>query len=100
MFYKYVPTTKVVPVAETYEIPSEIKEVLQDAIDVTETKVIVSYEIDGTDLRYYEKVSEYVKGKPDPFDVYSAPVEGESGENKEGTNGSGGTGGYLLNETK
>ena len=65
--YDYIPTNKVVPKIEQYQIPNSIKnELEEDITEMEETKEII-YEIDGTDLKNYEKSKDYVKGKVNPF---------------------------------
>lgn len=68
LFYEYRPSTKIVPIIEPYKVPNTIKEEL-DAIvkDIEQEKVEIVYEIDGTDLKNYEKSNDYQKGKVNPF---------------------------------
>lgn len=66
--YDYIPTNKIVPKIEQYQVPNSIKAELEESINAIEeeqTKIV--YEIDGTDLNNYEKSKEYQKGKVNPF---------------------------------
>lgn len=66
--YDYIPTNKVVPKIEQYQVPNSIKEELEaTANDIEEEKTKIVYEIDGTDLKNYEKTNDYEKGKANPF---------------------------------
>lgn len=66
--YDYIPTNKIVPKVEQYQVPNNIKEELNESVNSIEdeqTKIV--YEIDGTDLNNYEKTKDYQKGKVNPF---------------------------------
>lgn len=66
--YDYIPTNKIVPKIEQYQAPNNIKEELKDYItEEEEQKTQIVYEIDGTDLKNYEKTKDYQKGKVNPF---------------------------------
>lgn len=66
--YDYIPTNKIVPKIEQYQVPNAIKQELEDsAKDIDEQKTQIVYEIDGTDLKNYEKAKDYQKGKANPF---------------------------------
>ena len=67
--YDYIPTTKVVPKVEQYQraknVENEIATQEENEEDYYTPKMV--YEIDGTDLKNYEKSKEYQKGKVNPF---------------------------------
>lgn len=66
--YDYIPTNKIVPKIEQYQVPNAVKEELKENIeDIEENKTQIVYEIDGTDLKNYEKSKDYQKGKVNPF---------------------------------
>ncbi len=66
--YDYIPTNKIVPKIEQYQAPNTIKQELEDYIsEEEEQKTQIVYEIDGTDLKNYEKTKDYQKGKVNPF---------------------------------
>lgn len=66
--YDYIPTNKIVPKIEQYQVPDAVKEELNEGIDDIEAnKTQIVYEIDGTDLQNYEKSKDYQKGKVNPF---------------------------------
>ncbi len=66
--YDYIPTSKIVPKIEQYQVPNNIKEELEKNInDIQENQAQIVYEIDGTDLKNYEKSKDYQKGKVNPF---------------------------------
>lgn len=67
--YDYIPTNKIVPKIEQYQIPNNIQEELNEsANDLEEESTQIVYEIDGTDLKNYEKTKDYEKGKLNPFE--------------------------------
>jgi len=66
--YDYIPTNKVVPKIEQYQVPNAIKQELEETINELEEETTqIVYEIDGTDLKNYEKSKDYQKGKVNPF---------------------------------
>lgn len=66
--YDYIPTNKIVPKIEQYQVPNNIKKELDDYVTEEEQqKTQIVYEIDGTDLKNYEKTNDYQKGKVNPF---------------------------------
>ncbi|MBO5478368.1 MAG: hypothetical protein J6A04_01410 [Clostridia bacterium] len=66
--YDYIPMNKVVPKIEQYEVPNNIKEELEESIEeTTNTMTPIVYEINGSDLKLYEKTKDYEKGKVNPF---------------------------------
>ena len=68
LFYDYIPISKVVPVIEQYKTSNTVTESLQNDILADTTNVIVTREIDGTDLSVYEQSKDYKKGKANPFE--------------------------------
>lgn len=77
LFYDYIPTGKVVPIIEQYQTSEDIKKEINETVNTESTEIIVTYEIDNTDLRTYEKSNEYDKGKENPFADYTAQQEKE-----------------------
>lgn len=66
--YDYIPTNKIVPKIEQYQVPNNIQEELKSTVnDISEEQTKIVYEIDGTDLNNYEKTNDYQKGKVNPF---------------------------------
>lgn len=79
LFYDYNPTTVKIPTAvETYSLPTEMQEELEETLQTTETQNLVqTYSVDGKDLDRYERTKDYEKGKPNPFSP-TATVEDSS----------------------
>ena len=48
---------------------SEVKEELDKAVQNEEERIIVTYEIDDSDLSGYKKQGSYKEGKVDPFSI-------------------------------
>ena len=66
--YDYIPTSKIVPKIEQYQVPNNIKEEIQNSINDTEEKQPqIVYEVNGQDLKNAEKSKDYQKGKVNPF---------------------------------
>ena len=80
--YDYIPTNKVVPKIEPYQVSNSVKKELEESInDIDEQTTQIVYEIDGTDLNNYEKTKDYQKGKVNPFADISQPSSGQSNGN-------------------
>lgn len=86
LLYEYVPTNKLIPEKVSYITPENVKEELNKQDDVNESQVILTYEIDSTDLSNYQKVNKYKPGKTNPFSSYE--TESASSQNKTNTNNS------------
>ena len=103
IFYQYVPFAKKIPEEISYKTPSNVKEALQAAGAVDEDKVILTYELDQTDLNNYQRINEYKPGKPNPFSSYEKEVvdddtetgssskSGNSSSSKSGSNSGSGS---------
>lgn len=70
LLYGYVPTNKVIPEKVSYTTPSNVKEELSQVNGVDESEVILTYEVDSTDLNNYQKIKDYKPGKANPFSSY------------------------------
>ena len=51
---------------------------MQTSNEADSTEVVITYQIDSTDLKNYQKINEYVPGKKNPFAVLPEDVEGNS----------------------
>ena len=70
LFYDYVPITKIVPTVQAYQTPNSVTETLKNDILTEASDVIITREIDKTDLALYEETKNYTKGKANPFEKY------------------------------
>lgn len=86
LLYEYVPMSKTVPNPVSYTTPEDVQQELAASSDVDNSQIILTYEVDSTDLNNYERINDYQPGKANPFSSYET-----SGENTT-TSGSG-TGG-------
>ncbi len=98
LLYKYVPANKIIPEKVSYTTPENVKTELQTDENVDDSEVVVTYQIDSTDLSNYKKIQEYVPGKKNPFasvqqdnstagsNSNSGTTENSSSNNKLNTN--------------
>ena len=98
LLYKYVPANKIIPEKVSYTTPENVKTELQTYENVDDSEVVVTYQIDSTDLSNYKKIQEYVPGKKNPFasvqqdnstagsNSNSGTTENSSSNNKSNTN--------------
>jgi len=86
ILYKYAPSSKTLPEEISYTTPQNVKEKLVSIEGVDEDKVILTYELDQTDLYNYQRINEYKPGKSNPFSTYETQKAENNDEN--GTSGS------------
>lgn len=89
LLYEYAPMSKTIPNPVSYQRPQEVQEELASSDNIDESKVIMTYEVDSSDLNSYERTQDYVPGKANPFSSYVT-----SGTD---TNGSGSSNGGSTN---
>ena len=93
ILYEYVPSNKILPEEVSYVTPQNIKEELKNSDSIEEDKVILTYEIDESDLTDYQKIKYYKPGKVNPFSTYEEKTEENQTQNGQNTtnNNSGST---------
>lgn len=93
ILYEYVPSNKILPEEVSYVTPQNIKEELNSSNSVEEDKVILTYEIDESDLANYQRIKDYKPGKVNPFSTYEEKTEENQSQNGQYTtnNNSGST---------
>lgn len=93
ILYEYVPSNKILPEEVSYVTPQNIKEELNSSNSVEEDKVILTYEIDESDLANYQRIKDYKPGKVNPFSTYEEKTEENQSQNGQNTtnNNSGST---------
>jgi hypothetical protein len=93
ILYEYVPSNKILPEEISYVTPQNIKEELKNSDSIEEDKVILTYEIDESDLTNYQKIKDYKPGKVNPFSTYEEKTEENQTQNGQNTtnNNSGST---------
>lgn len=70
LLYEYVPIAKTIPNQVAYSTPQDVKQELLTSESVDENKIIMTYEVDSTDLNNYKKIQDYKPGKANPFSSY------------------------------
>lgn len=85
LLYDYVPMSKVVPEPVSYTTPEEVQQELKEAGSVDESQVIMTYEVDSTDLNNYKNIKNYKPGKANPFSSYEKEVETNTTTSGKGT---------------
>lgn len=99
LLYDYVPSKKVIPEKVSYTTPENVKEELNKTQGIDESQVVLTYDVDATDLRNYKRVNDYVPGKQNPFSSYIQPVEDTEGDNTTNPNGNSTTGNTTSGNT-
>jgi hypothetical protein len=78
LLYEYVPNTKTLPNEVSYTTPEDVKEELLTSSEVDESQIVMTYEIDSTDLNNYKKIQNYKPGKANPFSSYETQTSGSN----------------------
>lgn len=104
LLYEYVPMTKTMPNPVSYTTPESVRQELADTEDIDESQIIMTYEVDATDLNNYTSIQDYKPGKANPFSSYETTETnamgtttansstGESGTTTSSTNNSSNSG--------
>lgn len=78
LLYEYVPFTKTIPTPVSYTTPDNVKQELANTDEIDESKVIMTYEVDSTDLNNYKRIQNYKPGKANPFSSYEVSNDNPS----------------------
>ena len=79
LLYDYIPTSKVVPTTISYKTPENLQaEIKEELVEETQ-QVIITYEIDKSDLNEYQNSSSYKPGKQNPFEEYKEQTNANTG---------------------
>ncbi len=99
LLYEYVPITKTIPNAVSYTTPEDVKQELADSQAIDESQIIMTYEVNSTDLNNYAKIQDYKPGKANPFSSYETTQTTETnGTNTTtGSTQAGGSGNSTTN---
>ena len=95
--YNKISLSRVIPKVEEYKLSDEIKQEIEQEEESEQTEIITTYELDATDLNYYEKTKEYDKGKKNPF---AAEKTSDSDSSESQSSGGGSSSSDDDNETK
>lgn len=83
LLYEYVPANKIIPEKISYTTPENVRTELDASQNINDDEIVVTYEIDATDLNNYKKIQEYVPGKKNPFKT----IENQENSNQQNNNG-------------
>lgn len=86
LLYEYVPANKIIPEKVSYTTPENVKTELETDSNIDDTEVVVTYEIDSTDLNNYKRIQEYVPGKKNPFSSVTQSSSANTVNETDGTN--------------
>ncbi len=94
LLYEYVPINKPIPEKISYTTPEKVKSELETNSNVDDMEVVITYEIDSTDLNNYRKINEYNPGKKNPF---SSITQETNNTTEEGNNNINSTNNNISN---
>lgn len=78
LLYEYVPMSKIVPEPVSYTTPEEVQKELLASGGVDESQVVMTYQVDSTDLNNYKRTQDYKPGKANPFSSYEQEKAAEN----------------------
>jgi hypothetical protein len=97
VLYEYVPMAKTIPNTVSYATPENVKQELNYDSSVDESQVVMTYEVDSTDLNNYKRIQGYKPGKANPFSSYDTSAT--SGTTNNATSGNTQEGNGTTNES-
>ena len=86
LLYNYVPMNKTIPNPVSYSTPENVKQELAESQGVDEEQVIMTYEVDATDLNNYKRIQDYKPGKANPFSSYETGEANGDSSNEDNSN--------------
>lgn len=88
LMYEYVPITKTIPNQVSYTTPQDAKEELQAASEISEDQIVMTYEVNSSDLNNYKRTQDYKPGKANPFSSYETGSGSNQGNGNSNSNSS------------
>lgn len=88
LLYDYNPIVKTIPESVAYELEKEVSDEINTQVVPNDTKVIITYEVDNSDLNNSQ---DYNPGKKNPFIKYNTEDKPGSTLNGNGTEAGNGT---------
>ena len=102
LMYSYIPNNKVIPEQVSYKVPDEAKKALEEAT-MDASQVILTYEVNSSDLSMAQRTNDYNPGKVNPFSSYqvqeTTTKQGENTTTAGSSTGSTSTGGSKTDTT-
>lgn len=77
--YNKISIGKTIPKIEPYELSEETKKELETEKIDENSEVIITYELNASDLKKYEKTKQYNKGKKNPFAAEAVETPSQDG---------------------
>lgn len=99
LLYEYVPISKTVPNPVSYVRTEAVEEELASSDTIDESQLVMTYEINSSDLNNYKQMQEYKPGKANPFAAVSEDNTGNNNENNSSNTSSGSTSTGTNNNT-
>lgn len=108
LMYSYIPNNKVIPEPISYTAPESVKKTLEEA-ELDSSQVVLTYEVNSSDLSTAQRTNEYNPGKVNPFSSYKIETTEDGTTSTTGgttnnassgtTTGTGTTSGTTSNST-
>ena len=99
LLYEYVPISKTVPNPVSYVRTEAVEEELASSDTIDESQLVMTYEINSSDLNNYQQMQEYKPGKANPFAAVSEDNTGNNNGNNSSNTSSGSTSTGTNNNT-
>ncbi|MCF0124529.1 MAG: hypothetical protein HUJ68_02025 [Clostridia bacterium] len=89
LLYEYVPISKTIATPVQYSMSAEIRDQLAQSEEADDSQVVLTYEVNASDLTNYKRTQNYQPGKANPF----GPVLVEQEDSEDGNTNTGSTNG-------
>lgn len=87
VLYSYVPANKTLPDKVAYTTPERVEDELTTASGADTDEIVLTYEVDNSDMSNYENINSYNPGKSDPMKPFQQTKDGTIITNpKDGVN--------------
>lgn len=84
--YKYIPVSKTLPSEVAYTMPADTKEELSASEYVDNSQIVMTYTVNASDLKNYQRTNNYKPGKANPFAPYETVEQNGEVENSNSGN--------------
>lgn len=81
--YNKISIGRLIPTVERYQLSDEMESELESEQTEESPEIIITYELDASDLKKYEKTKEYNRGKKNPFAAEEVSTNNTITEEKE-----------------
>lgn len=99
LLYEFIPNNKTLPQKVSYVTSDKVTQALIASGGVDESQVVLTYELNSSDLNNYQRINNYTPGKTNPFSSFqSSSTSGEGSTSGSATGAENGQNGSTNNQ--